>query len=159
MYTINLDYEAIKSGDIAVAKDDLTPPETILTVSKTLYRDLVDEGDMDTVNGLIIEKVEGLAVTSTGAVYINTDNDGVDESSGEQLFLEVATFDGPAPTIAPAPTDAPVPVDTPTGAPEPTEPVPTSSPVDVPTAAPSAANVVQAGFGLAFVGLASLWMV
>jgi hypothetical protein len=40
-------------------------------------------------NGAVIEKVEGLAVTKSGAIFVNTDNDGVDNNSGEQLLIQV----------------------------------------------------------------------
>ena len=35
----------------------------------------------------MVDKVEGLTVDATGAVFVVTDNDGVDDSSGETLFL------------------------------------------------------------------------
>ena len=56
-------------------------------VSKTLVRDLLAEGDFDGTGGLILEKLEGLAVLGNGDVLIVNDNDGVDDSNGEtQLF-------------------------------------------------------------------------
>lgn len=58
-------------------------------LTKTLVRDLIAEGDLTQTNGQIIEKIEGLTVTSSGAVWINTDNDGVDGSSGESLLMNV----------------------------------------------------------------------
>ena len=40
--------------------------------------------------GLNYEKVEGLAVfPATGDVYINNDNDGVDDNSGETFLLRM----------------------------------------------------------------------
>jgi secreted PhoX family phosphatase len=39
--------------------------------------------------GMVVEKVEGLAVDSVGNVWINNDNDGVDDNSGEQLLLNL----------------------------------------------------------------------
>jgi hypothetical protein len=42
--------------------------------------------------------LEGLAVTASGNVYINNDNDGVDDNSGEQILLDlgVVPMDGSA---------------------------------------------------------------
>ena len=62
------------------------------TIGKTFFRDLIP--DLKEGNGSVLEKVEGLAVTQSGQVYINTDNDGVDDSSGEQQFLNVGTYNG-----------------------------------------------------------------
>merc|ERR1712086_522040 len=56
---------------------------------KELYRDLVP--DLLSRNGQVFEKVEGLAITACGAVWVNNDNDGVDDNSGEQALLNVAT--------------------------------------------------------------------
>ena len=57
------------------------------TVTKTLFQDLypvlAEEG------GLIVEKIEGLAVDSSGEVWIVNDNDGVDDNNGETLLLNV----------------------------------------------------------------------
>jgi len=39
------------------------------------------------------EKLEGLAITADGRVYVVTDNDGVDESTGETLFLDLGHVD------------------------------------------------------------------
>lgn len=61
---------------------------TILT--KTLYDSLLD--DLTSTNGQILEKIEGIAVTSDGHVWINSDNDGVDDSSGESVLLEVNMY-------------------------------------------------------------------
>jgi len=65
---------------------------TLLT--KTLVKDLIADGDLTKSNGQIIEKVEGLAVTSVGDIWINTDNDGVDDSSGESLLAKVGVYAG-----------------------------------------------------------------
>jgi len=57
------------------------------TISKVFFRDLIPS--ITAYNGAIIEKVEGLAVTKGGKIWINTDNDGVDDNSGEQLLIRV----------------------------------------------------------------------
>jgi hypothetical protein len=39
--------------------------------------------------GVILDKVEGFAVTVDGTSYAVTDNDGVDDSSGETQMLRI----------------------------------------------------------------------
>jgi hypothetical protein len=58
-------------------------------VEKTLYRDLMP--DLKSFNGLVVEKVEGLTVDGAGNLWINNDNDGVDDNSGEQLLLNLGS--------------------------------------------------------------------
>ena len=57
-------------------------------ISKTLVSDLLPL--LKANGGLNYEKVEGLAVfPATGDVYINNDNDGVDDNSGETFLLHM----------------------------------------------------------------------
>lgn len=65
--------------------------DNIPTVEKTLVLDLVPVVE-DATNALSMEKFEGLAVTASGTVYINNDNDGVDDNSGEQLLLNLGVL-------------------------------------------------------------------
>ena len=37
----------------------------------------------------VVDKVEGLAVTSDGEIFVSTDNNGVDDSFGETFFLSI----------------------------------------------------------------------
>ncbi|MGH9892536.1 MAG: esterase-like activity of phytase family protein, partial [bacterium] len=60
-------------------------------VEKTLVRDLMP--DLERPNGLVLEKVEGLAVNRSGRGFIVTDNDGVVDSSGETQFLSLGESD------------------------------------------------------------------
>ena len=53
-------------------------------VSKELVRDLIP--DLAAHAGFIVDKVEGLAIFADGTVWVSTDNDGVDDSSGETFF-------------------------------------------------------------------------
>ena len=39
--------------------------------------------------GYVVDKVEGFAIDAAGAGFVVTDNDGVDDSSGETLFWSV----------------------------------------------------------------------
>lgn len=57
------------------------------TLSKSLVRDLMP--DLQATGGLVLEKIEGLAVTSKGDMLFNNDNDGVDDSSGETQLIRV----------------------------------------------------------------------
>ena len=63
-----------------------------VVLTKTLFKDLIKSGDLTSTNGQLIEKIEGLAVTANGDVWINTDNDGVDDNSGESLLTKVGTY-------------------------------------------------------------------
>lgn len=56
-------------------------------VSKELVRDLVP--DLGSLNGYVVDKVESFAVDADGVGYVITDNDGVDDSSGETLFWSI----------------------------------------------------------------------
>ncbi|WP_262296668.1 esterase-like activity of phytase family protein [Microvirga sesbaniae] len=56
-------------------------------VQKTLVRDL--QPDLKAARGYVLDKVEGFAVDAAGNAYIVTDNDGVDNSSGETQFLKL----------------------------------------------------------------------
>jgi hypothetical protein len=57
------------------------------TIEKTFVEDLVPE--LLSFNGLLVEKVEGVAYTSSGDVWIVNDNDGVDDNNGETLLLNL----------------------------------------------------------------------
>lgn len=54
-------------------------------LSKTLVQDLLPE--LNATNGWTLDKVEGTALTRDGQVYVVTDNDGVDDASGETRFM------------------------------------------------------------------------
>ncbi len=57
-------------------------------VEKTLVRDLMDDLKSAT-HGYVVDKVEGLVFDANGDAYVVTDNDGVDDSSGETVFLRL----------------------------------------------------------------------
>jgi hypothetical protein len=50
-------------------------------------RDLIP--DLKALNGFVLDKVEGLAIDASGRFFVVTDNDGVDDHSGETLFLNL----------------------------------------------------------------------
>ncbi|MBM7066396.1 esterase-like activity of phytase family protein [Actibacterium sp. 188UL27-1] len=84
-------------GDAAVTKKvyrvplaEMVPAElgTVLpVVSKEEVRDLIP--DLKQLGGYVQDKVEGLAIDASGEAFISTDNDGVDDHSGETLFFSI----------------------------------------------------------------------
>ena len=56
-------------------------------VEKALVRDFMP--DLKSLNGYVQDKIEGFAIDASGTGYAVTDNDGVDDSSGETLFFSV----------------------------------------------------------------------
>jgi len=84
-------------GEAAVTKkvyrvsvDQLKPTklgEQLPIVKKELVRDLIP--DLKSTGGYILDKVEGFAITKDGTAYVSTDNDGVDDHSGETMFFSI----------------------------------------------------------------------
>jgi alkaline phosphatase len=88
-------------GDLAkvkrvysVALDAFKPAKLggeLPVVEKTLVRDII--GDLKSAtNGYVVDKVEGFTIDKNGDVFVVTDNDGVDDSSGETLFLRLGNI-------------------------------------------------------------------
>ena len=72
---------------------ELVPAELggeLPTVSKELVRDLVP--DLAANNGYVVDKVESFAVDAAGNGFVITDNDGVDDSSGETFFWSIGAL-------------------------------------------------------------------
>jgi hypothetical protein len=67
------------------------PMQQFEVISKELVMDLMPTLKTST-NGPVVEKVEGLAVTSDGSIWVNNDNDGVDDNSGETLLINVGKY-------------------------------------------------------------------
>ena len=59
-------------------------------VNKELVRDFLP--DLLSTKGYAANKIEGFAVDTSGTAYAVTDNDGVDKSNGETLFLQIQDF-------------------------------------------------------------------
>lgn len=73
-----------------VALDGLKPAkigEELPVVQKTLVHDFMP--DLKKTNGYVADKLEGFAIDKDGNGYAVTDNDGVDDSSGETLFWSI----------------------------------------------------------------------
>jgi hypothetical protein len=50
-------------------------------------RDLIP--DLKSTGGYVLDKVEGLAITEDGTMWVSTDNDGVDDHSGETMLFAI----------------------------------------------------------------------
>lgn len=89
-------------GDwVVVERDNLTGDfaalKTLVSVSASARADgLISNNEKSiydllpnllSTNGWITDKVEGVAVTQSGSVYVSTDNDGLDDWSGETWFF------------------------------------------------------------------------
>jgi len=44
---------------------------------------------LTSTGGYVLDKVEGLAITEDGTMWVSTDNDGVDDHSGETMFFAI----------------------------------------------------------------------
>lgn len=94
LYVIERDNQI---GDKAALKQitriklaDLAPADLggeLPVVTKEVVRDLIP--DLQAWNGYVVDKVEGLAIAEDGTAWLATDNDGVDDSSGETFFWSV----------------------------------------------------------------------
>ena len=70
-----------------VALDGLEPAAIggdLPVVTKELVRDLLP--DLTATGGYALDKVEGLAIMADGTFWVSTDNDGVDDHSGETML-------------------------------------------------------------------------
>lgn len=56
-------------------------------VAKELVRDFIP--DLQSLNGYVQDKIEGFTIDAAGEGFAITDNDGVDDHSGETLFFSV----------------------------------------------------------------------
>ena len=73
-----------------VALSEMTPAplgEDLPVVEKELVRDFLP--DLEATNGFVVDKIEGFAIDAAGEGFAVTDNDGVDDSSGETYFFSI----------------------------------------------------------------------
>ncbi len=71
-----------------VSQNELTPSKLgsdLPLVTKELVRDFIP--DLKKSNGYVTDKIEGFAIDTNNQGYAITDNDGVDDSSGETVFF------------------------------------------------------------------------
>ncbi|CUH76359.1 hypothetical protein TRM7557_00860 [Tritonibacter multivorans] len=81
------DHRAVTKKIYRIPLADMQPAPLggeLPVVSKELVRDLIP--DLKSTGGYVLDKVEGLAIMEDGTVWVSTDNDGVDDSSGETMF-------------------------------------------------------------------------
>lgn len=74
----------------SVPLSEMTPvalDEELPVVTKTLVHDFIP--DLQALNGFVVDKLEGFAIDADGTMFAVTDNDGVDDSSGETLFFTI----------------------------------------------------------------------
>ncbi|MGB0734158.1 MAG: esterase-like activity of phytase family protein, partial [Pontibacterium sp.] len=94
VYIIERDNQLAEAAKIKrlykVAMSDLKPAKlggALPMVKKTLVHDFIP--DLKALNGFVVDKIEGFAIDKAGKGFAVTDNDGVDDSSGETYFFEV----------------------------------------------------------------------
>ena len=88
----NAELKTLYGIDLASAEfrafDD---PAGLVTIGKVLLRDVLP--DLEAVSIWTAEKLEGTAVAADGQLYIVTDNDGVDDATGETLFINLGDWE------------------------------------------------------------------
>lgn len=65
----------------------VAPGETPNVLEPELVVDLIPH--LTATGGYVLDKVEGLAISPDGVMWISTDNDGVDDHSGETMFFSL----------------------------------------------------------------------
>ena len=76
-----------------VAKSELQPTKLggeLPLVKKELVHDFIP--NLKSLNGYVVDKIEGFAIDVDGVGHAITDNDGVDDSSGETYFFSIGTM-------------------------------------------------------------------
>jgi hypothetical protein len=58
-----------------------------------VIRDLIP--DLASPNGYVLDKIESFAIDANGHAFIITDNDGVDDHSGETVLINLGKLDKP----------------------------------------------------------------
>ncbi|MEQ9003759.1 MAG: esterase-like activity of phytase family protein [Pseudomonadales bacterium] len=91
----NAELKAIFQVDLAAADfralDLAAPAAGLVTIDKTLLRDVLPVLARRSI--WTAEKLEGFAVATDGRAYAVTDNDGIDDATGETVFLRFRTWD------------------------------------------------------------------
>ncbi|MGG7643349.1 esterase-like activity of phytase family protein [Rhodovulum sp. YNF3179] len=85
---------AVTKKIFRVSLDQMQPAPlggTLPVVTKEEVRDLIPE--LTATGGYVLDKVEGLAIQADGTAWVSTDNDGVDDHSGETMFFSIGKID------------------------------------------------------------------
>lgn len=85
-------FKTIQTFSVKGLKPAAIGAADIPTVSKTTLRDLTP--DLMKAGGYGLDKVEGMTVDKAGNLFVVTDNDGVDDSSGETQFFAFGKIGG-----------------------------------------------------------------
>ena len=88
-----LDFRAVTKKIYRVPLSDMVPAPLgteLPVVSKEEVRDLIP--DLLSTGGYVLDKIEGLAILGDGTAWVSTDNDGVDDHSGETMFFSIGNI-------------------------------------------------------------------
>ncbi|TCL01332.1 phytase-like protein with esterase activity [Shimia isoporae] len=88
------DFRAVTKKIYRIPTSEMVPAPLggeLPVVTKTLVRDLLP--DLTATGGYVLDKVEGLAIFEDGTAYMVTDNDGVDDHSGETMFVNLGNIE------------------------------------------------------------------
>ncbi|WP_299082324.1 esterase-like activity of phytase family protein [uncultured Ruegeria sp.] len=86
------DHWAVTKKVYRIPLSEMTPAPLggeLPVVSKELVRDLLP--DLTSTGGYVLDKIEGLAILSSGEAFVMTDNDGVDDASGETMLWSIGS--------------------------------------------------------------------
>lgn len=84
------DYRAVTKMIYRIPLAEMVPAPLggpLPIVSKAAVRDLVP--DLQSTGSYVLDKVEGLAMNDAGEICVSTDNDGVDDHSGETMLFRI----------------------------------------------------------------------
>ncbi|WP_170334613.1 esterase-like activity of phytase family protein [Ruegeria arenilitoris] len=86
------DHRAVTKKIYRIPLSEMTPAPLggdLPVVSKQEVRDLLP--DLTSTGGYVLDKIEGLAIPPSGEAFVMTDNDGVDDASGETMFWSIGS--------------------------------------------------------------------
>ena len=86
------DHRAVTKKIYRIPLSEMTPAPLggeLPVVSKQEVRDLLP--DLISTGGYVLDKIEGLAILPSGEAFVMTDNDGVDDASGETMFWSIGS--------------------------------------------------------------------
>ncbi len=86
------DHRAVTKKVYRIPMSEMVPAPlggALPVVSKQEVRDLLP--DLTSTGGYVLDKIEGLAILASGEAFVMTDNDGVDDASGETMFWSIGS--------------------------------------------------------------------